>query len=772
MHIKLSSKARTLQDLKEVISEAEVLPILCFNAKKYNSQKEDILNQCIKQFSTNIIVRSSSLNEDNINSSNAGGFDSVLDISLNKKKIDKAIIQVINSYKNLSNKDEVFIQPMLSDVTMNGVVFTADIDTLAPYYIVNYDTSGSTSNVTAGATNNLKTFISYKKNLNIKNEKLNLLLKVSKKCEEIFNNKFLDIEFAFSNNKLYILQVRAIAINNKTNLYDMNLNSSLLKLYKKVQKLNIKHPKLLGEKTIFGMMPDWNPAEIIGTKPKSLALSLYKELITDKIWAYQRDNYGYRNLRSFPLLVSFLGVPFIDVRISFNSFIPKKLHENIASKLVDFYIKELSDNTNYHDKIEFEIVYSCYFFGISKKLKKLQTNGFNKNEIKRLEFSLLEITNKIINTKDGLYKKDILKIEKLKSNYDAVVDSSLSIIDKIYWLNEDCKRYGTLPFAGVARAAFIAVQFLNSMVEENVITTNEYDNFLNSLNTVSKQLNKDRTLLSKEEFLNIYGHLRPGTYDITSKRYDEDYENYFSKETNESKHEKFVFSDAKKEHIQQLLDENGINSFVEDFLLFLKEAIEGREYLKFVFTKHLSKILLYIEELGKKHHISRDDLAYLDIQTILSLYSTLDHRDAKDILREDIEKNKEFFLYTKAIKLPSILVSEDDLYRFYLEKDEANFVTQKSAQASVISTKDILQQDLKDKIVCIKSADPGYDYLFTKGIVGLITCYGGANSHMAIRCAEIGIPAVIGCGESSFSLYEKANILTIDALNKQVKILS
>ena len=31
-------------------------------------------------------------------------------------------------------------------------------------------------------------------------------------------------------------------------------------------------------------MPDWNPAEIIGIKPKPLALSLYRELITDHIW--------------------------------------------------------------------------------------------------------------------------------------------------------------------------------------------------------------------------------------------------------------------------------------------------------------------------------------------------------------------------------------------------------------------------------------------------------------------------------------------------------
>ena len=67
---------------------------------------------------------------------------------------------------------------------------------------------------------------------------------------------------------------------------------------------------------------------------------------------------------------------------------------------------------------------------------------------------------------------------------------------------------------------------------------------------------------------------------------------------------------------------------------------------------------------------------------------------------------------------------------------------------------------------------PGYDYLFSKNIGGLITCYGGSNSHMAIRCAELAIPAAIGCGERLFAKCRKANILEIDAANKQVKILS
>ena len=104
--------------------------------------------------------------EDNENSSNAGMFDSILNVKF--EELDSAIKRVINSYKNLSSKDEVFIQPMLLDVTLSGVIFTADINTLAPYYVINYDFN-STNSVTSGK--DAKTLIVYKNYKNIKDEK-------------------------------------------------------------------------------------------------------------------------------------------------------------------------------------------------------------------------------------------------------------------------------------------------------------------------------------------------------------------------------------------------------------------------------------------------------------------------------------------------------------------------------------------------------------------------------------------------------------------------
>ena len=57
---------------------------------------------------------------------------------------------------------------------------------------------------------------------------------------------------------------------------------------------------------------------------------------------------------------------------------------------------------------------------------------------------------------------------------------------------------------------------------------------------------------------------------------------------------------------------------------------------------------------------------------------------------------------------------------------------------------------LDNKIIFIENADPGYDWIFAYKIKALVTKFGGINSHMAIRCSELSIPAVIGCGEQIY----------------------
>lgn len=781
IHNKFGTKSETLEYISTKVKHSKVLPLLSIKQKTYLNNKEKSIEIIQNYFKDKLlIIRSSCREEDTIHSSNAGKFESILNVNKNNKEdLINSIDRVFNSYWGINEDEEILIQPMLKNIVKSGVVFTCDIDILSSYYIINYDEGKKSDAVTSGNNNDLKTYIFFKDSpIEPEDDHLKKLIYASKEIERIFNDSRLDIEFGIdSNDDVYIFQVRPIVVSNKESLSEIDVKDSLRKIHKKIEKLSYPHPNLLGEKTVFGVMPDWNPAEIIGLRPKKLAISLYKELVTDSIWAHQRNHYGYRDLRSHPLMVSFLGVPYIDVRVTFNSFIPKELHEDISEKLVNYYINKLVNIPTYHDKVEFEVVHSCYYLDLPDKLKELLQYGFSENEIKRIEFSLLELTNNIINPNEGLYKLDIEKNKMLENKFEEILNSNLSIVDKIYWLIEDCKTYGTLTFAGVARAAFIGVQFLKSFVNLGIMAEKDYDKFMNSLNTINKQMNLDLGQVfkgnkSKQEFLEMYGHIRPGTYDITSKRYDENFEQYFNNKIEEEfETNKFEFNKSQIERINKSLVQNGIKVNAEDLISFIKESIEGREYTKYIFSKSLSKILQLIEEFGSRYDISRDDLAFLDIARVKELYSTLDHRDVKEIFMNDINKNKAFYKYTQAIKLPSIIIRPDDVYSFFLLEEEPNFITLKKFSGQVVEEKFINELDLTNKIIFIRSADPGYDFLFSKNIGGLVTQFGGANSHMAIRCAELGIPAVIGSGEKNFNTWIKSKVLEINCLDKQVRCI-
>lgn len=777
----LTNKARTLQELKPLARNFLVLPVVRFSLGEVWKELEATSIALQRQIDSDaLIVRSSARSEDSFATSNAGHFRSVLNVPCNDRHaIEAALIAVAESYGSGDDTEELFVQPMLRNISMAGVAFTSDADTLAPYYIINYDENGRSDTITGGQSNQGKTYIHFKNAPGAPTEPL--LRKICSACrelEELTENSALDIEFAFSDGGLYILQVRPLTRHGKEDLSALDLSSALFKIHRKIEKLAAPHPNLLGKKAMFGVMPDWNPAEIIGLRPRQLALSLYKELVTDNVWAYQRDNYGYRNLRSHPLLISFLGMPYIDVRVDFNSFIPKSLDEQIAAKLVDFYISKLDAFPDLHDKVEFEIVHSCYYLTLPDRLADLLDHGFNNNEIKRIEFSLLELTNCIVEPYQGLYKKDLRRVAELAEHHAAIISSDLTIIEKIYWLVEHCKRYGTLPFAGVARAAFIAVQFLNSFVEAGIMATEERGQFLASLNTVAKQLQSRLCRLacgeeSREEFLATFGHLRPGTYDILSPRYGAMFEQYFSHlpktDCRTLNHE---FSDQQKSRINLLLRENGLRVNAEQLLSFMVEAIEGREYAKLVFTRTLSDTLHLVEQMGSTYGVSLEELSFVDISTILQLYASLDHRDLKDILLADIHVNRSLYRHARAIKLPSLIRKPSDVYGFYLEPESANFITLGRVLAEISGEDQIINGDVTGKIVFIRAADPGYDFLFTRQIAGLVTQFGGANSHMAIRCSELGIPAIIGAGEKNFTEWSAAQTLEIDCAGRQVRIIS
>ena len=774
MNSVVSTKASTLSWLEPQLATARVLPAMSFTVLQWKKTRATILTDLQRQpWSAHpLIVRSSAIGEDSQDESLAGKYCSKLDI--NWSGLPQAIESVISSYDEMHEAfemHELLVQPFLKNATMSGVAFSRDPASGASYIIISYDVDGDTTAVTAGK-DGTQTYYYARGSSLPDNERLAGVIKLTEEVEALFGGTPVDIEFAFdAEHGFCLLQARPLLLRTGDNFRSSEaLFENLTQVATQIDLANKPHPYLKGRRTVFGVMPDWNPAEIIGIKPRPLSLSLYRELVTDSIWAYQRSNYGYRNLRSFPLMVDFHGLPYIDVRVSFNSFIPADLDGGLAERLVDYYIDQLISYPALHDKVEFEILYSCYTFDLAERLESLPRHVFQDSDRTAILESLRALTNRIIN-RNGLWKQDTERILQLEDRQSAILSSELDPIGKIYWLLEDCKRYGPLPFAGLERAGFIAVQMLNSLVSVGILNIQEKEKLMRSLNSVSGQMTRDIATLDATLFQRKYGHLRPGTYDILSSRYDEDFERYFDKPPGKGgglapELEQFSLTLEQMRAIDRLLTVHGLDHDVIGLFEFIEGGITGRELAKFHFSRSLSDALVLLKNVGDERGFDPEALSYLDISSVRNLYANA--QDTEKALSESVAVGYERYKITRELNLPPLILSSNDVWQFHQPRTEPNYITQKRVTGPVKAPSDDV---IEGTILAIENADPGYDWIFTRGIAGFVTAYGGVNSHMAIRASELGVPAAIGVGDDMLKKIRAASMLELDAENKKMHLL-
>jgi len=538
-------------------------------------------------------------------------------------------------------------------------------------------------------------------------------------------------------------------------------------LEKKLSKQLAKNSLLLGERTMFSTMSDWNPAEILGLKPKTLGLSLYKEIITNHIWSDSRIELGYSNTRSMPLLHDFAGTPYVDLRLDINSFLPEDLSQSIKKKIYKYYFNKIYKKPyDLHDKVESKLIFTSIDFETKKKISFAFNRILTTSERNLYFQSLNNLTNKIfkkINLNINKYKKINILLHNIKK-------TKMHTINKIYLLVNIAKYDAALPFANLARMAFISVSFINSMYEKKIISNSEKEDFINSINLVTTQMLANKNKMSNKTFLRLYGHLRPDTYDIEQKNYKDGYKYYFGNKINFKKTTKFNFSVRQKELINSHLKNNKLSINFNNFITFLKKSIYHRENAKFFYSKVINEIFLELKVLAKRFSIPEKDLSFIDIQDILNLYNNFSDMTKVEIyLKNRIKINKFNYETNKELNLPDIIKSEKDIFINYGHVKNFTFIGRGAVSGKIIyfkSTNDLDKID--NKIVCINRADPGFDFIFTKKIISLVICYGGPNSHMAIRCNELGIPAIIGCGKEIFQAITESNNLRIDYETKKI----
>ena len=145
----------------------------------------------------------------------------------------------------------------------------------------------------------------------------------------------------------------------------------------------------------------------------------------------------------------------------------------------------------------------------------------------------------------------------------------------------------------------------------------------------------------------------------------------------------------------------------------------------------------------------------------------MEGRDAT-ALRERIADQRESHEVTRAIRLPHLICETKDIDVVRLPLGHPTFITGQSVTAPARQLDADGAQSIDGCIVLIESADPGFDWIFSHAITGLVTKYGGANSHMAVRCAEFGVPAAIGCGERLYETLAAAAVIELNAAARRI----
>ncbi len=781
-----TSKANTLKFLQEKITKSKIERIFDFTTEEWEKNELNILENIETVFNGSlVIIRSSAVGEDTIEKSKAGNFTSVLNVnSKSRTKLKKLIETVINSYVKNSQpnyNNQILIQKQTTNVITSGVLFTKTPDIGAPYYVINFEDGKDTDSVTKGLIGNtIKIFrkISLK---DIPDKWKKLILSVVE-IEQILKVDLLDVEFAITNNNIVIFQVRPLTTVRKSSIN--NMEKKILELVNKNRKkyrTMLRSSNIRGNQLIFSDMTDWNPAEIIGNKPHSLDYSLYDYLVMKKSWFDGRLMLGYQKIDTPKLMRKFGNKPYVDVEVSFNSLIPQNCDKKLSKKLNRFFLRKFMENPFLHDKAEFDILFTCYDTSLDLRLKELNNFGFSKNEIKNVKENLREFTNNIIRDFPKLsvrfnqsYEKltrnraeCILELANSQKNYDDYLLASQKLLF-------DCKKYGVIPFSAVARIAFIGSALLRGLKSNSTLKPEIFDDFLAGISTPLSEFKEEMGKfvdgdISRKYFMEKYGHLRPGTYDITIPTYNKNHD-YLKNVKFLAKKSKNI-SKINEKRISKILEKHRLQFQEISFFEFVRQSITQREKLKFEFTKNLSQALEYIAIAGEKLGFSRQEMSNLEFNDIMRFRTKSKQHltsvwQSKAAKQYNIRRLNEYFL------LPPIIFSEDDFQVIHYYISKPNYITKKQITENVLVLNPKSKiPDIENKVVIIENADPGYDWIFTKNPAGLITKYGGVASHMAIRCAEIELPAAIGCGEILYDKLVESSKIRLDCANEQIMIL-
>src|SRR3989344_5682073 len=460
-----------------------------------------------------VAVRSSASHEDSVSASFAGMYATKLHVTANLHDIQAAVEEVrasstskkevVSHYTGhrsvalTDNYMSVIIQEMI-DADTSGVIFSHDLSKADGYYTVSVSSGVGETIVGGNANGTLIRIARGVKPSDIRDAQIQQLVIAMKAIERQFRSSSLDVEFAFRNGILYILQCRHITTVQTT--WEATHEEELLR---HIESLNTSiasrfHGDVLGD------MIDINPVELLGVSPTPLDISLFKYLFADSIVEQVRRDMGYDPLDT-GLLRIVAGKPYASMRATAFSFRPLGIPDQVYERMVRVYRDALAENTSLQNRVEFDL----YAMSCGDKLEKIMRRAhLSDEEMCAVRDAFLRI--------DTVFSKVSAEQATTFDSFASDYEQRTALIDDapLSTILEHVAR-GTEMFVRVARLAF----YWKNRFEELHRDVNLNELIAGPIQAINGQLQFDLVACregktSREELVRRYGHLRPGQFSV------------------------------------------------------------------------------------------------------------------------------------------------------------------------------------------------------------------------------------------------------------------
>jgi hypothetical protein len=730
-----SGKRATLESLRSRLRCSRIPEGFSIGHARWIERREAALDFIGKQSDGALVaVRSDRADEDALQSSNAGHYRTCLHVDASDRhQVGAAVDAVFASYGHPRAAEEVFIQRQIAPVRDAAVASTHAVPDGAAYYVLSIAPGPRSDEVTRGSTD-VDTW--YLARDPVRREALpqrwRAYLDALIEVEAAFGALPCEVEMvADESGCVWLLQARPL-------LVPTHDERALTALRREAEAHLLQ--RFARSPPLLGMMPDWNPAELLGEHPRPLARTLFDRLITQRAWRLARAALGHARVDDETLLQIHAGRPYIDVRASFRSLLPAGLPAALAERVVDAYEGRLRAQPALHDKVEFEIAFTAAHSGIEKRIETRYPDLLDEHERAAFANALRRPTRAAL---------DRSLARRLHQSFLRDLQSAPLQSRSLRCALGRLELRTGVRFAMAARMAFAIEALLRAAVEDGALDAHRLADFKRA--AWSDVANPGHALDT--------GHVRAGTFELAVPPRREiearAFEPIEAQAADAAPAPALSLDEAA--HLERTLDELGSVLTPQDLIAHYRVLLQVRELGKFALARGVSLALDALEARARTFGIDREDAGWLPLDDLL------DEAARATLLRQRIDEAAARHRLESALRMP-LLLGDVHLDSVHCAPGQANYLGggRCSGALAVIDARSRPDDVPLHAIVAIASADPGFDWIFLRRPAALLTAFGGPNSHMAIRCAEQGVPALLGVGLESFRRLAGAARMTID----------